>query len=114
MRHGAIEPSLEYLADRGNRVIPAMSAFGTRRAEVPAQPADVGYRWNTGQHMLNASFSHFDPTRTSVNLTAYVAPANPAGMVVLVDPFRGADMKRREFITLFGGAGPPQCRGERV
>ena len=22
MRHGAIEPSLEYLADRGNRVIP--------------------------------------------------------------------------------------------
>jgi len=29
MRHGAIEPSLEYLADRGNRVIPAMSAFGT-------------------------------------------------------------------------------------
>ena len=31
MRHGAIEPSLEYLADRGNRVIPAMSAFGTKR-----------------------------------------------------------------------------------
>src|SRR6266478_9356173 len=78
-------------------------------------PADYPiYRWKTGQHMLNASFSHFDPTRTSVNLTAYVAPANPAGMVVLVDPFRGADMKRREFITLFGGAGPPQCRGERV
>jgi len=45
-----------------------MSAFGTRRAEVPAQPADVGYRWNTGQHMLNASFSHFDPERNSLGV----------------------------------------------
>src|SRR6266508_4139273 len=35
-------------------------------------------------------------SRTAASLTVYVAPANPAGMVVLVDPFRGADMKRRE------------------
>jgi len=37
MRHGAIEPSLEYLADRGNRVIPAMSAIGTSRHFATAQ-----------------------------------------------------------------------------
>jgi hypothetical protein len=29
-------------------------------SEVAALPAYVGYRWKTGQHMLNASFSHFD------------------------------------------------------
>ena len=31
----------------------------------PALLAYVGYRWKTGQHMLTASFSHFDPIRTS-------------------------------------------------
>jgi hypothetical protein len=28
---------------------------------VPVPLAYVGYRWKTGQHMLNASFSPFDP-----------------------------------------------------
>jgi hypothetical protein len=27
------------------------------QSEVPALPAYVGYRWKTGQHMLNTSFS---------------------------------------------------------
>jgi quercetin dioxygenase-like cupin family protein len=47
-----------------------------------------------------------DPTRTSVNLTAYVAPANSAGMVVLVDPFQGADMKRASSLRSSGRAAP--------
>jgi hypothetical protein len=33
-------------------------------SEVPALPAYVGYRRKTGQHMLIASFSHFDPKPT--------------------------------------------------
>ena len=30
---------------------------------MPALTAYVGYRGKTGQHMLNASFSHFEPSR---------------------------------------------------
>ena len=32
---------------------------------VPTAPSNVGYRGQTGRHMLNASSSHFDPNRTS-------------------------------------------------
>jgi hypothetical protein len=28
---------------------------------VPTAPSNVGYRGQTGRHMLNASSSHFDP-----------------------------------------------------
>jgi hypothetical protein len=37
---------------------------GPAKSDVPALLANVGYRWKTGQHMLNASFSHFDPQRS--------------------------------------------------
>jgi hypothetical protein len=30
---------------------------------VPTAPSNVGYRGQTGRHMLNASSSHFDPDR---------------------------------------------------
>jgi hypothetical protein len=32
---------------------------------VPSAPSNVGYRGQTGRHMLIARFSHFDPTATS-------------------------------------------------
>jgi putative tryptophan/tyrosine transport system substrate-binding protein len=74
---------------------------------VPALLANDGYRWKTGQHMLDASFSHFDPEPTFAELKSRSA----------ADSFRTAlcysfgrkheryqAVNRRSFITLLGGA----------
>src|SRR5262249_33552726 len=66
----------------------------------------IGGEADIGRASRSCRSGAIDPTRTSVNLTAYVAPANPAGNGSLgrsVSLLGWADMRRREFLGALGG-----------
>ena len=66
------------------------------------QPDYPIYRGKTGQHMLTASFSHFDPSATLGGRVCCDAQRGISWTgVVGCDPrLMGAQMRRRKFITL--------------
>jgi len=78
---------------------------------MPTLLSDVRCWGRSGKHLLLASISPFDPLRTSAapSSDALDADSAPIKVVGLVAMMRrqglGSSMRRREFITLLGGAG---------
>jgi hypothetical protein len=76
---------------------------------VPIAPSNVRVWRRTGKHLLARRISHFDPKRTFGQSFTFIfkGALGPAGWWNrLYDalPEREGTLKRREFITLLGGA----------
>jgi hypothetical protein len=79
--------------------------------DLPATPINVRCWGHTGKHILSLSFSDFDPTRTSANISccsseAQFDPLSKCAFEPLLCGLlsQGANMKRREFLGVLGGA----------
>ena len=77
---------------------------------MPTATINVRFRWKTGKHLLWLSISHFDPTQTSANISCRGSETHFGSIKALVSaytmfrPDRRADLRRREFISVLGGA----------
>jgi len=81
---------------------------------VPTAPTNVGYRGQTGRHMLNASSSHFDPSATWAaqdfrSAKALFVPLLRRDIVLHAHDLRregrmAIHIRRREFVFTMGGA----------
>src|SRR5207302_1018520 len=75
------------------------------RTDVPTASANVCFSGQTGKHMLDLSLTGFDPQETSAaRFWCDAQPGISYHRVVRCNLIQGCTMKRREFITLLGGA----------